>query len=88
MRLLRPDGGRIVLHGRDITAASEAELREGRRDIQMVFQDPFSSLNPRLTCRRIVARNPSRSTASRRGARRRTGVAEMFARTGLRLEHP
>ena len=55
MRLLRPDGGRIVLHGRDITTASDAELREGRRDIQMVFQDPFSSLNPRLTCRRIVA---------------------------------
>ena len=86
MRLLRPDGGRIALHGRDITFASDAELREGRRDIQMVFQDPFSSLNPRLTCRRIVA-EPLEIHRVAAGQEKEDRVAEMFERTGLRLEH-
>ena len=86
MRLLRPDGGRIVLHGRDITTASDASLREGRRDIQMVFQDPFSSLNPRMTCRRIVA-EPLEIHGLAAGRAKEERVAEMFARTGLRNEH-
>ena len=86
MRLIRPDGGRIVLHGRDITTASDAELREGRRDIQMVFQDPFSSLNPRLACRRIVA-EPLEIHGLATGRRKEDRVAEMFERTGLRPEH-
>jgi len=86
MRLLRPDGGRIVLHGRDITTANDAALRESRRDIQMVFQDPFSSLNPRLACRRIVG-EPLEIHGVAAGKEKEDRVAEMFERTGLRLEH-
>ena len=86
MRLLRPDGGRIILHGRDITTANDAALRESRRDIQMVFQDPFSSLNPRLACRRIVA-EPLEIHGVAAGKEKEDRVAEMFERTGLRLEH-
>ena len=85
MRLLRPDGGRITLHGRDVTEASDAELRTSRRDVQMVFQDPFSSLNPRMTCGRIVAEPLEiHGLAPRRGKEER--VAEMFERVGLRPE--
>src|SRR5437868_13814017 len=47
IRLLKPDSGRIVFAGRDIGTLSDDDLRPLRRDLQIVFQDPFSSLNPR-----------------------------------------
>ena len=84
LRLLRPDGGRIMLHGRDITTASDADLRERRRDIQMVFQDPFSSLNPRMRCGRIVAEPLEIHKLAAGRAARQAQVAAMFERVGLR----
>jgi oligopeptide/dipeptide ABC transporter ATP-binding protein len=53
-RLLEPTGGKIVFDGKDITHASMGRMRPLRRDIQMVFQDPYSSLNPRHTVGTIV----------------------------------
>jgi peptide/nickel transport system ATP-binding protein len=53
--LLEPDAGQIVFDGRDITHLSESDLRPLRRRFQMIFQDPMSSLNPRLTVGRIIA---------------------------------
>jgi oligopeptide/dipeptide ABC transporter ATP-binding protein len=85
LRLLKPDGGRIMLHGRDITTTSDADLRERRRDIQMVFQDPFSSLNPRMTCGRIVA-EPLEIHRLAAGRAKEEEVARMFERVGLRPE--
>jgi peptide/nickel transport system ATP-binding protein len=55
LRLYRPTGGRIVFDGVDITALSDSQLRPLRRRMQMVFQDPFASLNPRHSVGRIVA---------------------------------
>jgi peptide/nickel transport system ATP-binding protein len=55
LRLYKPTAGRIVFDGRDITHLSERELRPLRRRMQMVFQDPFASLNPRHSVGRIVA---------------------------------
>ena len=50
IRLLKETGGRIVFDGHDITAMSAREFKPLRREMQMVFQDPFSSLNPRKRC--------------------------------------
>jgi peptide/nickel transport system ATP-binding protein len=54
MRLEEPTAGSITLNGHDLTKLSEDELRATRRDVQMVFQDPYSSLNPRLSVGEIV----------------------------------
>ncbi len=53
--LLAPTGGRVVLDGQEVGALSGGELRRLRRRVQMVFQDPYESLNPRMTVRQIVA---------------------------------
>ena len=54
LRLLRPSAGRVVFDGRDITELSEAECRPLRARMQMVFQDPWSALNPRHSARRLI----------------------------------
>jgi oligopeptide transport system ATP-binding protein len=55
LRLYRPTGGRIVFDGQDITTAGGASLRSVRRRMQMIFQDPYASLNPRMTAAGIVS---------------------------------
>src|SRR6476646_7383314 len=55
VRLLEPSAGSVTFDGRDITHLSEADLRPLRRDMQMIFQDPMSSLNPRRTIASIIA---------------------------------
>ncbi|WP_047459383.1 ABC transporter ATP-binding protein [Rhizobium rhizogenes] len=54
MRLVHPSSGRVTFKGRDVSAMSGKELRSIRRNIQMIFQDPFASLNPRQTIRAIL----------------------------------
>ncbi len=55
MRVHEPEGGRIVFDGLDVTHLRERDLRPIRQKLQMVFQDPYSSLDPRMSVRRIVA---------------------------------
>ncbi len=83
MRLVEPTAGTIRLGGTDVTQLSKAEMRPFRRQMQMVFQDPFSSLNPRMTAGAIV-REPLlvHGVAAGREADART--AEIFAQVGLR----
>ena len=66
LRLYEPTAGRIVFDGRDITHLSERGLRPLRRRMQMVFQDPFASLNPRHSVGRIVG-EPLRVYGTGRG---------------------
>jgi oligopeptide/dipeptide ABC transporter ATP-binding protein len=55
VRLETPDRGRITYNDRDVLAANPAELRRIRRDMQMIYQDPYSSLNPRMTVRAAIS---------------------------------
>ena len=55
LRLLEPTGGQVIFNGVDITALSSTEMRKMRHDMQIIFQDPFSSLDPRQTVSRTIA---------------------------------
>src|SRR5215469_15912983 len=55
LRLIQPDKGEISFAGRDLLKLSAGELRRVRREMQMIFQDPFASLNPRMRAGEIVA---------------------------------
>jgi oligopeptide transport system ATP-binding protein len=81
-RLVEPDGGTIVFDGTDLSALERKELQQVRRRIQVVFQDPFTSLNPRMTIGAAIA-EPLRvhGIASRQEAPAR--VAELFDLVGL-----
>jgi peptide/nickel transport system ATP-binding protein len=82
LRLYKPTAGRIVFDGEDITNCSEGELRPLRRRMQVIFQDPFSSLNPRHSVGRIVG-EPMRvhGLVGRRGLAAR--VRELLQTVGL-----
>src|SRR5689334_10268675 len=87
LKLIEPTAGTIRLQGRPIEALSRAEMRPVRREMQVVFQDPFSSLNPRLSVGDIVA-EPLINYGGVSGGRAalREQVAELFAKVGLRPE--
>ncbi|MDD5917897.1 MAG: ATP-binding cassette domain-containing protein [bacterium] len=55
LHLLEPTGGQIFFEGRDITTVTKQELHELRKQMQIIFQDPYSSINPRMTVREIIA---------------------------------
>jgi len=85
-RLAEPTGGSVVLDGRDITHLSQAKLRPLRRDIQMIFQDPYSSLNPRHTVGSIVGA-PFRLQGTKSGGEVKPAVQELLELVGLSPEH-
>jgi oligopeptide transport system ATP-binding protein len=85
VRLLEPTAGTIRLKGRDITHAPRRELRPLRREMHIVFQDPYSSLNPRMTCGEIVG-EPLRIQRLLRGRDFDGAVRELFDKCGLRPE--
>ena len=55
LRLIEPTSGQIIFNGRDITHISPAEMKKLRKDMQIIFQDPFSSLDPRMTVSELIA---------------------------------
>jgi len=85
MRLLEPTAGTIRLKGREITHISRRAMRPLRRELHMVFQDPYSSLDPRQTCGQIVA-EPLRVQNLARGRKLEERVRELFDNVGLRDE--
>ncbi|MFE7594334.1 ABC transporter ATP-binding protein [Kitasatospora sp. NPDC057512] len=82
VRLLEPTGGRLHYRGRDIGALGEKELRPLRRELQMVFQDPVSSLNPRRSIGESIA-DPLRIAGESDERRVRGRVGELLERVGL-----
>lgn len=82
VRLLEPDAGTVRLAGRDITHLSQRRLRSLREQMHMVFQDPYSSLNPRRSVGQIVG-DPLRQRRGRSGGAVTESVGELLERVGL-----
>ncbi len=86
LRLIEPTSGEVRFQDRDVLALSRADLRKARRDMQIVFQDPYSSLNPRMRARTIVE-EPLVIHKLGTKAERRGRVAELFRLVGLDPAH-
>jgi peptide/nickel transport system ATP-binding protein/oligopeptide transport system ATP-binding protein len=86
IKLLEPTAGSIVFDGKDITGYGRKQMRPVRREIQIVFQDPYASLNPRMTVREIVA-EPLRIHGIYHGAEGKKRIAELLRTVGLSPEH-
>jgi oligopeptide/dipeptide ABC transporter ATP-binding protein len=86
VRLLEPTDGTVYFHGRDILTLEKADMLRLRRQMQMVFQDPYSSLNPRKTVSEIIA-YPMRVTGAYRGRALQERVQELLHLVGLRPHH-
>ncbi len=85
LRLVEPTAGRVTFAGTELTTLGAEPLRRQRRDLQMVFQDPTASLNPRLSVRRAVE-EPLRRHGGLRPRPRRERVREVLAQVGLGVE--
>jgi peptide/nickel transport system ATP-binding protein len=89
LRLLEATEGRVLFAGEDLTTLSKDELRERRRDLQMIFQDPMSSLDPRMTVEKIVAEPlvihdlPEEPPDGSRRRQREERVTELLEAVGL-----
>jgi oligopeptide transport system ATP-binding protein len=82
LQLLRPTAGAVRFEGRELTSASRAELREVRRDLQVVFQDPYSSLDPRQTVDEIISDPLEIHRVGNRDSRRRR-VRDLLELVGI-----
>ncbi|MCD1627343.1 dipeptide ABC transporter ATP-binding protein [Seohaeicola saemankumensis] len=83
LRLIDASEGRVSYEGQDLTGLSGAQMRALRSDLQFIFQDPFSSLNPRMSVEAIIG-EPLRLHTALGASARRARVAELMARVGLR----
>jgi len=86
IKLTEPTAGNVVFNGLDITRYSRRQMREVRREMQIVFQDPYASLNPRMTVRDIVG-EPLRIHGHYRGGQGKQRVDELLRTVGLSPEH-
>ena len=86
LRLIEPTSGEVRFRGEDVLALSDSRLRSARRQMQIVFQDPYSSLNPRMRARTIVEEPLIIHRIGDR-AERRARVAELFGLVGLDPAH-
>jgi oligopeptide transport system ATP-binding protein len=87
LRLYKPTSGNVYFEGQDITELSQTALRPIRRDMQIIFQDPYSSLNPRMTVEAAIAEplRVHKLVSSKTETQQR--VASLLERVGLRPEH-
>ena len=86
LRLIEPTSGDVLFRGEDVLQFSRARMRQARRDMQIVFQDPYSSLNPRMKARDIVE-EPLIIHKLGRKSERRDRVADLFTLVGLDAAH-
>jgi oligopeptide transport system ATP-binding protein len=86
LQLIKPTSGSVRFEGREIAGLSRRQMQPLRREMQMIFQDPYASLNPRKRVGQIVA-DPLKRQGVASGAERRKRVQELLERVGLSSEH-
>jgi peptide/nickel transport system ATP-binding protein len=87
LRLITPTSGKIFYEGRDLTTVSKPDMRSMRKDLQIVFQDPYSSLNPRLTVGSAIAEPLKVHGILSSDRNRKERVKELLEKVGLKPEH-
>jgi oligopeptide transport system ATP-binding protein len=87
LRLEKPTDGRITFEGKDITGMSEGELRSVRRRMQVIFQDPYASLNPRMPIGEIIAEPLKVHGIVKDKVKREARVKELLSQVGLLPQH-
>ncbi|MGE0422451.1 MAG: ABC transporter ATP-binding protein [Reyranellaceae bacterium] len=86
-RLIEPTSGEVRLRGEDLLAFSPARMKETRKEVQLVFQDPYSSLNPRKTIMQILSRPMEIHGLAKTSTEKRARVLDLLRRVGLGVEH-
>ncbi|WP_428684739.1 ABC transporter ATP-binding protein [Reyranella sp.] len=87
LRLLEPTGGSVRFEGEDLLSLSQARMRAQRRHMQVIFQDPYASLNPRMTVGAMLGEPLMLHGLAASESARRTRVGELLELVGLRPEH-
>ena len=87
IRLYEPTDGELIFNGRNIYELSHREMQEVRKDFQMIFQDPYASLNPRMTVEEIIAEPLDIHRVYKSHKDRRNRVIELLELVGLNEEH-
>jgi oligopeptide transport system ATP-binding protein len=86
LRLIEPTGGEVKFHGKNLLALGQRELRDMRREMQIIFQDPYASLNPRMRVGDIVGEGLEIHKLAK-GRAKRDRVMELLHQVGLREDH-
>ncbi len=86
LKLVEPTGGKILFDGKDINAMTSSEIKGYRRKVQAIFQDPYSSLNPRMSAGEIVG-EPLKVHSLHSPSERKNLVEDLFKKVGLRPEY-
>ena len=86
LRLIEPTGGEVIFQGKNLLAMAQRELRDMRRQMQIIFQDPYASLNPRMRVGDIVGEGLEIHKLAK-GKAKRERVIELLHQVGLREEH-
>ena len=87
MRLTRPTSGKVYFEGRDVSKMNKRELKDLRRQMQFIFQDPYASLNPRMTIGEIISEPLQIHGDGRSASERNKYVRELLDIVGLNPEH-
>ena len=85
LRLIEPTGGNVTFQGMDISQMTKSQMRSLKKDIQMIFQDPYSSLNPRMTVNKILS-DPMEIHGMYKGPERSERIAYLLEKVGLTPE--
>ena len=86
LRLIEPTSGEVIFHGKNLLALPGRELRDMRREMQIIFQDPYASLNPRMRVGDIVGEGLEIHKLAK-GKAKRDRVMELLHQVGLREDH-